>query len=442
MKVCPLFRGSILLIVVVVSLFRIAAGATLYSSNTTSLCNAANSNEAVVDASGYFTSRLPWSCDDVFDCLVEFLSCVNGTLSLCPTDNTSLPGHYPLTMDCSAFGPNVNAPMLQQCLKKRVQCTLNAAQSAPWVSNASCRSWGAPLSNEYNSLYELVVNNTAFHVPPVGPPTADNISLWDNYTATCVVDMCAIASNGIRRTIAEGLTNSTNNTNTSTTSLQLQNVDIGAICSVNLSYPIIPLNVDDIPGCPVASSIAHPYFINVPIASCSAPASCLASYCSCLGGVWDTKATSCDTSRLLDTSTSVARSCFATVMSCILNSALSIYVPGTSPLVPDPCLSWSVLIAQDYLVYYNTIRSSVKSTSLWQACNATACRENAGLIGIAGVTSSFLETACAFPGVSARPTFQAYDPCPYQCPNGQCTVGIMYCSCTASAGITNLQASF
>lgn len=402
------------------------------SSITTSLLCSSAIDITPAEDSGYLLAQLPWGCASLFECLVDFCTCVNGTMSS--------------SLTCAPFAPTTTATVVRSCLARRLGCTLAAAQASPWVSNASCRHWGTALLQFYKSTYFHDGAASSVHDISRGLSTQS----WDNYTTTCVVDMCVLASTGIEESTNNVLRPSADGSGGHNVSggvlLSLDDIDIAALCSVNQSYPLVPIGEDEVPGCvapPPQTDTA--YFMDIPIAKCAAPEACVATYCACLGATWFSATHRCelhDGAASPPPSIGTAKTCFATTMSCVLNSALSTYVPGASPLDPNPCLSWSVRIAEDYAAFYATPVGSVKQTKLWQACNASACRENAALVGIASITDAFLEAACVFPGVSARPTFQAYDFCPYRCPNGACAISIVYCSCTASASITTLDASF
>jgi hypothetical protein len=416
-----------------------AQNVTAFNS-TTAMCDAVVANTTRTDEIGLMSSRLPWGgCEGLFDCLVEFCGCVNGTLST----------------TCTPYGINITNDMLQACTASRISCIVAAAQSAPWVSNASCRLWGGTLLTYYKSAYAAAAKS--------GSVTTTGDIFSNNYTRLCAADTCTVLSSGISATEdyyhssstvesndSNGNTNNISNNSSvvgiasRNVSLSLDRVNISALCGIQPGrYPLIPLADNVVPGCALVGATAvETYFSNIPVSRCTGPAECIATYCSCVGQSWDRSRGGCSFgSDVIFPSSATAKTCFATAMSCVLNSALSLYVPGASPLDPDACLAWSVRIAEDYAVYYNTA-TNLSTTNLWQACNVSACQYLASVVGISGITPSLSDTACGFPGVSARPTFKPYNTCPYACPNGACAISIGYCICTAAATVSNLDATF
>lgn len=332
------------------------------------------------DNVGLFTDNVPWGCTEPFDCFVEFCSCVDGTLST----------------TCTPFNSTTSAATIEMCAARRVTCTLNAALNARSVYNSSCQQWGEGLTKEYATFY------------------ADRSNT--NLTDACMADMCGVVTAG-----SPSLADSVNYT---------------YVCSlVNFSFPV-PVPKDQVAGCVVPE---RNYFHNgLPLEHCTGPAACYATYCTCQGGTYNATSMKC-TLPATQPSSATTVACAAATYGCFTAAALDVYVPGASPLSLDPCLAWSVPIAEDYLAYYNAASESAKeSTRLWQVCNASACQ------GIYRYnTSSPFSSACTFAAVLGRvPTFQAFDPCPFTCPDDTCAISLAGCACTNNAVVSDAQGEF
>lgn len=329
---------------------------------------------------GLFTDDVPFGCVEPFDCFLDFCDCVDG----------------PLSTTCTPFNTSTSAATIEECAARRVTCTLNVALKARSVYNSSCQAWGDKLAAEYATYY------------------ADRSNT--NLTDACMADMCSVVTAG-----ASSLAGSVNYT---------------YVCSlVNFSFPV-PVPHGEVGGCAPA---VRGYFQNeLPLESCSGIAACYGTYCTCLGGTYNASAFKC-TMPTTQPSSATSVSCAAATYGCFTAAALDVYVPGASPLSLDPCVAWSVSIAEDYQTYYNAAAGAAKqSTRLWQVCNASACQEIYRFN-----TSSPFSSACTFTAVAGRvPTFQAFDPCPYTCPDDTCAISLVGCACTSNAVVSNVQGEF
>lgn len=329
---------------------------------------------------GLFTDDVPFGCIEPFDCFLDFCDCVDG----------------PLSTTCTPFNTSTSAATIEECAARRVTCTLNVALKARSVYNSSCQAWGDKLAAEYATFY------------------ADRSNT--NLTDACMADMCSVVTAG-----ASSLADSVNYT---------------YVCSlVNFSFPV-PVPQGEVGGC---APPARGYFQGeVPLESCSGPAACYGTYCTCLGGTYNASAFKC-TMPATQPSSATTVSCAAATYGCFTAAALDVYVPGASPLSLDPCVAWSVPIAEDYQTYYNAAAGAAKqSTRLWQECNASACHQIYRFN-----TSSPFSSACTFAAVAGRvPTFQAFDPCPYKCPDDTCAISLAGCACTSNAVVSGLQGEF
>ncbi|CUG87118.1 astacin metallopeptidase, putative [Bodo saltans] len=324
-------------------------------------------------STGLFNNVDALSCMEPFDCHVTFCNCVGS----------------PLSMTCTPFATNSTASQIQLCAKQAVTCTLNAALNARNVWDKNCRSWGDSLTAVYSAYY----NNRSV----------------SNFTDACKADMCALVTAG--------------------SSSLVTYINIDSVCTL-AQLPAPPVDG-------IVSGCARPnrsYFADdLPVSACTNVASCVVTYCGCLGGTWNATTKDC-TSPSDQPSTTAAKTCLATAMNCLVTSALDTYVPGASPLDPNKCLAWSVPIAQDYAAYYAATEKS--STQLVKACNSSACanvfRYN---------RSAELSSVCAFSSLAGRlPTFVQYNACPYSCPDATCATSLSSCGCTANATITSLSA--
>jgi hypothetical protein len=329
---------------------------------------------------GSFTDDVPWGCVEPFECFVEFCSCVSGQLS----------------STCTPFGA-VNASTIEQCAARRVTCIMNAALHSRNVWNTSCQGWGDKIASLYATYY------------------SDRTST--NLTDACKADMCGVVTAG--------------------NSSLADSVNYTYICSyVGFGFPA-PADRNVVAGCAASSQT---YFENPP-QQCSGANACRQTYCSCVNGTWNTTALSC-TLPAAQPMESAMEMCWSAQAGCLTKAALDMYVPGASPLNTDPCLAWAVPIAQDYATYYNaTVANATitkESTALWQACNFTACNQ----IHRYNASANF-SSVCTFAAVAGVvPTFVAYNPCPYSCPDSTCAANLAKCACTQKAVVSGLNGTF
>lgn len=331
---------------------------------------------------GLFADNVPWGCMEPFNCFVDFCTCVDGQLS----------------SSCTPFG-DVNTTTIENCAARRVTCTLNEALKSRNVWNTSCQMWGDSLAAQYATYY------------------ADRS--YTNLTEACMADMCGVVAAGTSIEVAGS-------------------VNLDYICSfVGFSFPA-PLDRDDVAGCAISS---RTYFEEIPIMQCSGAANCSMAYCSCVNGTWNMTTKDC-AMPVAQPEQGVLESCLAVGVGCLAGAALDVYVPGASALNADPCQEWAVPIAEDYATYYNaTLENATitkQSTELWKACNYTACKDVFRFNNSADFSS-----VCSFTALAGRlPTFEAYNPCPYSCPDNTCAANLASCACAAHAAITGLDATF
>ncbi|CUG93299.1 Hypothetical protein, putative [Bodo saltans] len=328
--------------------------------------------------------NIPASCIQPFDCFAEFCLCVNGTVST----------------TCTPFDSNINASTVEMCTANRLTCIIRAALDTATVWDASCQKWGDSVTELYSEYY------------------SDRSSV--NLTDLCRAEACTLVTAGSAELATA--------------------VNYNTICQIDVNEIGAPLGDGDVAGC-VEPPRTH--FDDVPI-QCGGAANCSNDYCVCLGGTWSAATSDCTLppAQPLD---SIFDGCLATYISCVTNVALDVYVPGASPLNTDPCLVWAVPIAEDYALYYNATHSNtttaaatdtttaLQSTSLWLACNYTACKD----IYRYNHTSHF-SSACTFASVTRAPTFTPYNACPYSCPDTTCAANLASCACTANAVVSGL----
>ncbi|CUG91537.1 membrane-associated protein, putative, partial [Bodo saltans] len=372
------------------------------------------------NGSAVLFDNVPLTCVQPFDCFAEFCLCVNGTVSA----------------TCTPFGANVNASVIEMCTARRVSCIISAALNTGSVWDATCQRWGEDVNQLYTSYYY------------------DRSST--NLTDLCLAESCSLVTAG--------------------SSDLAGTVNYSRICDINVLEIGAPRDSDVVVGC-VAPARTH---FDVP-AQCGAAANCSQSSCVCLGGSWTTSLQECllPAAQPLD---SVLDACLASYVSCVTVVALDVYIPGASPLNTDPCQRWAVPIAEDYAFFYynatrlpsvfflcvaaehgpvstmggsncrrlrvvlqryapplkqnNTTPVLPESTSLWQACNYTACTDIYRFNH-----SAHFSSACTFAAVNRTPTFVAYNACPYLCPDSTCAADLASCACTANAAVANLSTS-
>jgi trimeric autotransporter adhesin len=328
------------------------------------------------DNMGLFTDRVSWGCVEPFNCFVEYCSCLNGTLSA----------------TCTPFNANVTAAQVEMCAARRVTCTLNAALNARNIYNSSCQGWGDQLAAQYALSYGNSSNT--------------------NLTDACKADMCGVVTAG-NSSLADA-------------------VNYTYICSlVGFNYPA-PVAKGDVAGC---ASVSRTYFgDSIPIKQCTGAASCMNTYCTCVGGTWNSTAIDCAWPAA-QPATATVQTCLSAATGCLTKAALDIYVAGASPFSTDACLAWSVPIAQDYAAYYAATDKT--TTELYKTCNRTACTNIYRYDHNASISS-----VCTFAAVAGIvPTFKAYDPCPYSCPDTTCAANLAGCACTANAVVSGVDAS-
>lgn len=327
------------------------------------------------DNVGLFTESVPWGCPAPFECYTDFCGCLGGSL----------------TTDCSPFNSSVTAAQLEICTARRVTCTLNAALNARNVWNSTCQMWGDDLARQYAQYF------------------ADNSNT--NLTDACMADMCGVVTSG-NSALADA-------------------VNYTYVCSfVNFSFPT-PLERGEVAGC--AASNRTYFSDNVPARECSGVGSCIGTYCTCLGGTWNSTATDCSWPDA-QPATDLWQTCLGAATGCLTAAALDVYVPGASPLSTDPCIGWSVLIAQDYHAYVSA--TDLTTTELYSACNNSACEQ------IYRFVQDTVTPVCTFAAVAGRAsTFQPYNECPFSCPDSTCAGSLATCGCTANAVVSGLDAS-
>lgn len=323
-------------------------------------------------STGLFTDY-PTSCWE-HDCFLEFCSCVDGSLT--PT--------------CAPFASNLTASQMDQCAARRVTCILNAALNAPLSQSYECRQWGLQLQRVYAAYY------------------ADRSST-SNLTTSCEADMCNVVYAG-----APSITSS---------------VNLTYVCSlVNFTFPA-PLLPGEIPYCALPASNYFDLGNGVP-GICTA--TCMENFCTCVNGTWNATVYDCKPGNLTP---DLAKTCFAQTMDCVINTAIDTYVPGASPVDPNPCVAWSVGIARDLSM---TDPKNLTDSPLWQTCNATACNV---------IFGNFLDNnfsrVCDFTTVNFTTVPYVDNSCPMLCPDYvMCAVDLKSCDCVSGAAITSLDVLF
>ncbi|CUG91794.1 mitogen-activated protein kinase, putative, partial [Bodo saltans] len=312
--------------------------------------------------------------------------------------------------DCNAI-PNVtqykcgfNASLFQMsvfesCGPSYLRCLANASlqladSSIVNASHHTCAGWAYPFAHDYAEYYAS-----------------------SNKSATRIVQSCVSSI-----------------CNTEMMLFNQTTANMTGVClAVMASLPAIRNNNTDgnNGGILQCSNQASKLFDNLPSARCASIESCTKSFCSCVNGSYlgggDCKLSS-------SSQTNVSQRCLTAALSCVVNTALSLYVPGTDETSPtaDTCARWSVSIARAYKEYFNA--TNKQATELYGACNATACK----LLGDA----TLLAPTCGFASVTRTPTYQAPNLCLFVCPDTTCSRYLANCSCVLNAAIYNVSAQF
>ncbi|CUE99601.1 membrane-associated protein, putative, partial [Bodo saltans] len=112
-------------------------------------------------------------------------------------------------------------------------------------------------------------------------------------------------------------------------------------------------------------------FDDIPFSSCASVETCVRTMCSCVNGSY-LGGGNCNFPS--SPQPALAQRCLGTALSCVVNQALSLYVPQTDETNPtvDVCVRWSVPIARSYKEYYAA--NNMQATDLCTTCNHTACK--------------------------------------------------------------------
>jgi hypothetical protein len=322
---------------------------------------------------------------------------------------------FPLTSehDCKFNITALNQSRFEQCGPQYVHCLTNASlamynpQAMTSPSSMTCASWAGAAVADYAQYYYSSTK-------PQERLTQACSSLL------CNVEMAAFNQTGAVATLCGGAFanlptppfNPNNNSNGNNSNSSNGNGNSSGVCVKQ----------------------GQTYFDKIPFGSCVTVEPCAKSLCSCMSGSYVGGG---DCKFPQNPALATAQSCIATALSCIVNQALALYVPGTDAENPtvDTCVRWSVPIARDYQEY--VAATNKQTTSLFATCNATTCAMVSSLNPMANFGAS-----CGFAAVTSTPTFAEPNRCPFVCPDNTCARYLANCTCAASAALYNVSSQF
>ncbi|CUF82796.1 GPI-anchored surface protein, putative [Bodo saltans] len=329
--------------------------------------------------------------DDESNCLPQLL-CERQWCDCNAIPNTT---QYKCGFNASLFEMNV----FESCGPSYLRCLANASlqladSSVVNANHHTCAGWANPFARDYAEYY------------------ASSNKSSTRIVQNCVSSFCNTEMLLFNRT-----------------TINMEGVCLGVMES--LPAPANNNTGGNTGGALQCSNQTNKLFDALPSASCASVEACMKSFCSCVNGSYlgagDCKFPS-------NPQTNVAQRCLTTALNCFVNTALSLYVPGTDESSPtvDTCVRWSVPIARAYKEYFNA--TNKQTTDLYTACNTTACK----LLGDA----SLLAPTCGFAAVTRTPTYEAPNLCPFVCPDTTCSRYLANCSCVLNAAIYNVSAQF